>query len=399
MQNEVMFDRLLKINIAPRTSYFLFGPRGTGKTTWIQATLPEALYLDLLKFSLYKELMADPGRLETLIPRDWKNLIVLDEVQRVPLLLHEVHRLIESKGYSFLLTGSSARSLRRQGTNLLAGRALHYHMHPLTIQELGDHFQLAKVLKFGLLPQAVTGADPDLYLETYLQAYLQQELVQEAATRHVDAFFRFLEVASFSQGSLLNITEIAREVGVARSAITTYFTILEDMLIARQLPPFTKRSKRRLVMHGKFYFFDVGVYRKLRPMGLLDTQEEAEGIALESLFFQSLLAINDYYRLGYKFFFWRTAHGNEVDFIAYGPQGFHAFEIKRGRSVSRKAMDGLQEFHKDYPEAKLYLLYLGDSRQYHGPIDVIPFEEALKALPVLLSGAAELPPSATQVVR
>lgn len=380
-----MYNRLLNIHLATHSSILLFGPRGTGKTHWVKDHLSEAIYLDLLEFEIYKQFLANPGRLVDFIPKAFEGWIVIDEVQRVPELLNEVHRLIEKNGYRFFLTGSSARSLKRKGVNLLAGRAIRYDMHPLTAKEINDNFDLNQALQFGLLPAAVMGDDPKRYLATYVQSYLREEVLQEGLTRNLGAFSRFLEVASFSQGSLINTTEIAREVGIDRQVVANYFTILEDLLLAYRIPPFTKRAKRRLMLHPKFYFFDVGIYRALRPMGPLDSPEEAEGAGLETLFLQNLRAINDYYDLGYTVYFWRTSNQMEVDFVAYGANGLHAFEIKRARVITNKSLKGLKAFKADYPQAKLYLIYTGKYREYREDIELIPFEEALKELPILLS--------------
>ncbi len=379
-----MFNRILKLPLNGTSSIFLFGPRGTGKTSWIKAHMPDALYLDLLDFSLYSSLSAAPDRLETLIPKGFDGWIVLDEVQRVPELLNEVHRLIESKKLRFLLTGSSARSLKRKGVNLLAGRALRYTMHPLTVQEIGSHFDLAHAVQFGMLPTAVTHEDPKKYLESYVQTYLREEVLQEGILRNVGTFARFLEIASFSQGNLVNYSEIGRELGLNRLSVANNFEILDDLLLSIRIDPFTQRAKRKMVAHQKFYFFDAGVYRAIRPMGPLDSPEESDGAALETLFLQSLCAINDYYELGYTIYFWRTASGTEVDFILYGPRGIHAFEIKRSSTVQNKALKGLKDFHEDYPEAKLHFVFGGKNKEYHGDIQAIPFEQALRELPQLL---------------
>ncbi len=314
----------------------------------------------------------------------YKDWIIIDEVQRIPELLNEVHRLIESKRYRFILTGSSARSLRRKGVNLLAGRAFKYHMYPLTIQEIGPEFNLTHALQFGLLPVAVTHKNPKQYLENYVQTYLREEVLQEGLTRNIGAFTSFLEAASFSQGNILTMTEIARELALSRFTVANYFAILEDLLISVRIPPFTDRAKRKMVAHEKFYFFDTGVYRALRPMRPLDTQEEADGAALETLFLQSVRAINDYFDLGYKIYFWRTAFGSEVDFILYGPRGLHAFELKRSPRITNQTLRGLHSFAEDYPEAKLHVLFLGTQKEYHGNIVVRPFEQGLKELPDLL---------------
>ena len=245
MKSDNMFNRILKLPTDQNSSLFLFGPRGTGKTSWIKSNLPDCLYLDLLEFSTYNSLSANPGRLENLIPNGYDKIVVLDEVQRVPELLNEVHRLIESKNIRFLLTGSSARSLRRKGVNLLAGRALTYHMHPLVIQELNGAFDLNQILTYGLLPATFGHPDPKKYLESYVQTYLREEVIQEGLTRNIGAFSRFLEAASFSQGSILNFSEIARELAINRLVIVDYFEILEDLLSGNKNRPFYKSSQKK----------------------------------------------------------------------------------------------------------------------------------------------------------
>ncbi len=383
-----MFDRILKLPLEGDNSIFLFGPRGTGKTSYIKEHLKESVYLDLLNFNTYSSLIANPNRLETLIPPQYKGWVVIDEVQRIPELLNEVHRLIEHKKIKFLLTGSSARGLRRAGVNLLAGRALTYTMHPLIIQEIGDlHFNLNQVVKLGLLPAAIDHADPEKYLESYVQTYIREEVLQEGLTRNIGAFARFLEVASFSQGQVLNVSEISRELGLNRLVVANYFDILDDLLLSIRITPFTQRAKRKVISHQKFYFFDTGVYNVLRPMGPLDSKEESEGAALETLFLQSLSAVNDYYNLDYNIHFWRTQSGDEVDFIIYGPQGFHAFEIKRSAQITSKSLKGLKNFGQDYPEASLHIIFLGQQKEYHGTITAIPFKDALKELPQLIGNA------------
>jgi uncharacterized protein len=383
-----MYNRLLKLQQNSTSSILLLGPRGTGKTMWAKHTFNDAIYVDLLDFSYYRILSKSPDELEKYIPKNFTGWIIIDEVQRIPELLNEVHRLIESFHYKFLLTGSSARSLRRKGVNLLAGRALRYNMHPLTIQELGNDFDLSKVLCYGLLPAVIQHENPEKYLTTYVESYLREEILQEGLTRNIGVFTHFLEAASFSQGNIINFSEIAREIGVSRQIVTDYFTILEDLLIAYRLSPFIRRAKRRMVVHAKFYFFDVGVYRAIRPRGPIDSNSEIDGPGLETLFLQSFFAINDYYQLNHKIYFWRTSNGQEVDFIIYGRKGLFAIEVKHTKTISNKNLNGLISFKKDYPEAKLYLLYLGKIRQYFDEIIAIPMEIALQELPQLLGYTA-----------
>ena len=385
-----MFKRLLTLPLNQQSSIFLFGPRGTGKTSWLKTNMPDALYIDLLDFATYNSLSANPGRLENLIPANYQNWVIIDEVQRVPELLNEVHRLIESKKIKFLLTGSSARSLRKRGVNLLAGRALTYHMHPLVFQEIEQEFDLNHVITYGLLPATIEHADPKKYLESYVQTYIREEVMQEGLTRNIGAFNRFLETASFSQGNVINFSDIARELSLKRAMVANYFDILEDLLLARRIDVFTHRAKRNMVAHQKFYFFDAGVFRTVKPMGPLDSSQELDGAVLETLFLQSLFAVNDYFNLGYNIYFWRTASGTEVDFILYGPHGLYAFEIKRSSTINTKDFKGLKAFKEDYPEAKLFFINMGKLREYHNDIEVVPFVMALKGLPQLLSDSTKL---------
>ena len=374
------------IVLPKKKSFFLFGPRATGKTTLVRDRYPNSIYLDLLDGQIYQNLLAHPDKLVSYIPQNYPDYIIIDEVQRVPELLNEVHRLIENNKLSFILTGSSARKLRRQGQNLLAGRALTYHLHPLSANELGNDFSLEFVNKYGSLPTIFSEDDPQKYLFSYVKTYLTEEIMQEGLTRNLSAFARFLEVASFSVGSVINTTSIAQEVMVERKVIENYFSILEDLMLGYKLPVFTRRAKRRLVSKPKFYFFDTGVYRTLRPSGPIDTQEEIGGIALENLFFQNLITINDSLDLQYKFYYYRTVSGTEIDFIAYGPNGFHAFEVKRSKNLSSRHLRSFKAFSKDYPEAKLHLFYLGDQKMYEGSIIIHPFQKDIISLPSLLRG-------------
>lgn len=377
-----MYSRLIK---PPKNkSFFLFGPRGTGKTTWVKSNFTKAIYLDLLEAELFNDLLANPQRLENFIPKDFNDWVVIDEVQRIPELLNEVHRLIEKNKYKFVLTGSSARKIRRKGVNLLAGRALSCHLYPLTAGELGKDFNLFRSLAYGHLPCVYTEENPRAYLESYIRTYLEEEIRYEGLTRNLGAFSRFLEAASFSQGSILNISSVARDCGVERKVVENYFTILEDLLIAYRIPVFSKRAKRRLAVHPKFYFFDVGIYQVLRPAGPLDLPEEIGGHAFETLFLQELLAANVYLESGYKIFYWMTANNIEVDFVLYGSKGIKAFEVKRTGKVSGSMLRGLKAFRKDYPSAKLYFIYGGERHLRDGDIEILPLKDVLKELPDIL---------------
>lgn len=377
-----MYSRILKT--PQNKSFFLFGPRGTGKTTWLKSTFPRAVYIDLLDSGIYYDLLAHPQHIERFIPKNFNDWVILDEVQRVPMLLNEVHRLIENQKISFILTGSSARKLKQKDVNLLAGRALTCHFYPLTTVELGGDFNLDHAINYGHLPATFSESDPRHYLESYVTTYLREEVQQEGLSRNLGTFSRFLEAASFSQGSVLNISEVARESSINRKVVENYFSILEDLMIAYMLPTFSKKAKRRLLAHPKFYFFDVGVYRTLRPMGPLDYTEEVEGISLETLVWQEIKAINDYLHFDYSLYYWRTALGEEVDFVLYGKKGLIGIEVKRSDRLTAKVFSGLRAFLKDYPMAKTYLLYGGEKRMREGEIEIVPVKDFLKDLAIIL---------------
>lgn len=375
-----MFKRQIDIPLQSRKSFFLFGPRGTGKTTWLNEQLPDVLFINLLQSEFYNRLSANPGLIREMIPLDYDDWIIIDEIQRIPELLNEVHDLIESRNLGFILTSSSARKLRKKGVNLLTGRALTYFLHPVTVMEQSESFELAQSVSLGHLPSRFSEHNPQKYLKDYIQTYIREEVLQESLTRNIGHFNRFLEVASFSQGSVLNTSEIAREASIERAVAENYFSILEDLLIGVRLPVFTRKAKRKLISHQKFYYFDAGVFRAIRPSRPLDSEADLDGPALETLVFQELRAINDYLECGYELYFWRTKNGLEVDFVLYGPNGLIAIEVKRSSFVHPKDLRSLKEFKKDYPPARCYLLYGGSTILYKEDITVLPIDQALKEL-------------------
>lgn len=379
-----MFARSLKPPASH--SFFLFGPRGTGKSTWVEASLPEAVTFDLLDVATYSELLAHPERLEAQVLAAGKTEVVIDEVQRLPALLDEVHRLIERRHWRFALTGSSARKLRRGGVNLLAGRARTLAMHPLTAHELGPSFDLRRSIRTGHLPTAYTTDDPSTFLKGYVGTYLREEVQAEALARNLEAFSRFLTAASFSQGSPLSVSSIARDLGISRKTIDGYFDLLVDLLLAVRLPVFRRRAKRALTTHPKLYFFDAGVYRALRPRGPLDPPEEIDGAAIETLVMQELRATNENLALDYELSYWHTRDRREVDFVLYGERGLCAIEVKRSGQLRDGDLAGLRAFGQDYPSARRFLFYGGErSYEMHG-VRVLPLERALPELPTLLAG-------------
>ena len=300
----------------PKQSFFLFGPRGTGKSTWLRAQLPDSLYVDLLKPGLHRRLAARPERLRDLLSGSpGVQTVVIDEIQRAPELLSVVHAVLEEPSPPrFVLTGSSARELRRGEVNLLGGRALHCTLHPFMAAEL-PVFDLEEALRLGLVPLVLDASDPERTLDAYASLYIDQEVRAEGLTRDIGAFARFLEAISFSHGGQLNFASVARECEVSRRMVEAYVGILVDLLMAFRLPVFRKRAKRATVARDKFYLFDAGVFRSLRHTGPLDRSGDIDGQALEGLVAQHLRAWAAYSAEDASLFYWRTQAGTEVDFV------------------------------------------------------------------------------------
>ena len=368
--------------IEPEQSFFLFGPRGTGKSTLLRKHFADAIWVDLLKPENHRRYLAYPERLYELVKGNPdKRTIVIDEIQKVPALLSVVHSIVEEEKHrQFILTGSSARKLKRTGADLLAGRALKRVMHPFMAAELADKFNLATSLEEGLLPLLFHATVPMDVLHSYISLYLHEEIQAEGLVRNLESFTRFLEVISFSHGSILNLTNVARECEVKRKTVENYIEILEDLLLAFHLPVFSRRAKRELITHPKFYLFDAGVYAALRPRGVLDRPEEIAGTALEGLVAQHLRAWNDYSGNPCVLSFWRTRHGLEVDFIVYGKDYFWAIEVKNATQIYSQDLKSLKVFLQDYPMANAFLLYRGKERIKADGILCIPCDEFLLQL-------------------
>lgn len=331
----------------------------------------------------FNNLVADPQRLAAILPHDNNRPVVIDEIQKLPQLLDEVHRLIENDGYWFILTGSSTRKLRRSGVNLLGGRAIVKHFHPFTAYELGESFDFNKSLTFGMLPtvyDSTSSISPNDYLSGYVQTYLREEVMLEGLSRNLSSFARLLETASFSQAQLLNISQVARECQIKRKMAESYFDILDDLLLAVRLPVFEKRARRRITRHPKFFLFDTGVYRAVRPTGPLDSEAEIDGPALETLVLQELRAILSWTDPGAGIYYWRTSTGLEVDFIIYSRNRLTGVEVKRKRNISSQDLTGIKAFSSDYPEASVLVLYGGERELNINGIRVLPVREALPNL-------------------
>lgn len=374
-----LVSRFLK---TPGSSFFLFGPRGTGKSTFVRQSFPDALYIDLLDPERIRSFSSKPERLKELTGgQPAPGHVIIDEIQRVPELLPVVHSVIESKkGWTFVLTGSSARKLKRTGVDLLGGRALLRTMHPFMAAELGPRFDFEQALQYGLLPVVLASESPADVLRAYAALYLREEVQMEGLVRNVGNFARCMEATSFSHASILNVTNVARECHIERKTVEGYLDILEDILLGFRLEVFTKRAKRQLTGHPKFYLFDVGVFRSLRPAGPLDRPEEIEGQALEGLVAQHLRAWIAYSKKVRELFFWRTRSGVEVDFVVYGPDGLWALEVKNTRQVRPADLTGLLSFKEEYPKSRAFLLYRGPDRMMTKNILCLPCRDFLAAL-------------------
>ena len=390
-----MFERFYR---PPAGSYFLFGPRGTGKSTWLRERYPGALFVDLIDPENTRFYDARPERLrDTIAASPDKRRVVIDEVQRVPELLQVVHQLIElDKRLRFVLTGSSARKLRRTGVDLLAGRAALTTMHPFMAAELGAGFSLDRALVQGLIPLVVDAAEPDVVLRSYAALYVREEVQAEGLVRNVGAFSRFLEAVSFSHAAVLNVSNLARECQVERKVAGSYVDVLRDLMLAFTLPVFTRRARRSMTTHPKLYLVDAGLFRSLRPTGPFDRPEELAGAALEGLVAQHLRAWIAYSNRDDSLSFWRTRAGNEVDFVLYGESGLFAIEVKSSATLHPRDFSGLRAFAEDYPIATPVLLYRGPRRIQERGVLCLPCEPFLRtltptrSLPEVLASTLEL---------
>jgi predicted AAA+ superfamily ATPase len=335
--------------------------------------------VDLLEPDVFRSYSARPERLRELVEANPKTrVVVIDEIQKCPELLPMVHALIEKyKSLQFVLTGSSARKLKRSGVDLLAGRVIKKTLHPFTAGELGERFDLEQSLKIGLVPLVIMAKDPEAVLKAYAGLYVREEVQAEGLVRNVGGFTRFLEAVSFSHASVLNISNVARECEVERKVVEGYLSILEDLLLSCRIPVFAKKAQRAVVAHPKFFFFDAGVFRSLRPSGPLDRPQEIAGAALEGLVAQNLIAWTAYQGETAALYYWRTRAGAEVDFIVYGPRLFWAIEVKNTARIRPEDLSSLRAFKDEYPQSEAYFLYRGRERLKKNGILCLPCEEFL----------------------
>lgn len=361
-------------HLLQKKSYFLFGPRQTGKTFLIHQTLKDARIYDLLDTSVYLALSQNPGRISQELTAQDK-IVVIDEIQRLPILLNEVHRLIEESGTRFLLTGSSARKLRRGGVNLLGGRARTKYLHPLTCKELGPRFELPEAVKRGLLPSIYFSEDPRADLQAYTGSYLQQEIAAEGLARNIPAFSRFLRVAALCNGTIVNFTNLSNDAQVARTTVYEYFEILKDTLVLYELPAWRKSKKRRPVASSKYYFFDVGVVGRLQGREFQPGTPEF-GEAFETIIMHELTCYRDYVS-GETLSFWRSSSGFEVNFII----GDHtAVEVKAKQNLSSHDIKSLFILAEENKLKRYLCVSLEPRIRRVGDVVILPFTKFIENL-------------------
>jgi len=371
-----MFKRQLALPAPGRQTFFLWGPRQTGKTTLLRATYPDAFWIDLLKADEFRRYLQNPELLrEQLAARDSVRQVVIDEVQKVPQLLDEVHWLHERRRVRFALCGSSARKVKRGQANLLGGRAVRYELHGLTAGEIGKDFDLNRMLNHGYLPSIYLSDRPRPHLEGYVADYLKEEVAAEGLVRNLPVYSEFLNVAGLSDTGLVNFSTIARDCGVSSHTIKGYFQILEDTLLGRWLPAYTKRSKRRVIAAPKFYFADVGVVNHLARRGDLHPGSELYGKAFENWVFHELAAHNAYSGAFVKLSYWRLASGIEVDFIVNEMEA--AIEAKATAKVTSDHLKGLGVVAEDHPGIKQRIVVCLEraSRRTEDGILIVPAVE------------------------
>jgi len=371
--------RVLNLNtLLKKKSYFLLGPRQTGKSFLIRENLEGVKVYNLLLREDFKKLSFNPAIIrEELKPED--KIIVIDEIQKLPELLDEVHNLIETKRIHFLLTGSSARKLKKYGTNLLGGRARMIRIHPFVSQELGELFDLSRAVNYGLLPGIYFSDDPEADLDSYIGLYLQQEVANEGLSRNLPSFARFMEVAATFHAEQVDFTRVSNDSQIPRTTVHDYFQVLKDTLIGDELPCWRETVKRKAIATPKFYFFDWGVVRKLMGLGDVLIKSPVFGKAFESLIYQELRAYCDYHQIKHLHY-WRTENQIEVDFIVNHAV---AVEVKSSAQVTARDLSGLLRVKEEGILKRYILVYTGEVEkrlQVDEAIEILPYSRFLELL-------------------
>jgi predicted AAA+ superfamily ATPase len=374
-----------RILSAPKSSFFLFGPRATGKSTWLHQQIEADLTLDLLKAKDYQKFSTNLGLLREIIEGNPKiKMIIIDEIQKLPGLLDEVHSLIfESKGkLQFILTGSSARKLKRSNVNLLAGRALLRNFHPYSSVELDKNFDLEKCLRFGLLPEVWNIEDDEMikdYLISYVDTYLKEEIQQEAAVRRLPSYLKFLENFASRNGQVINLQSVSSETGIARTTLNGYLDILEQTMLGMRLAPLHMKAKIKEVSTPKFYFFDTGVVRTLAK-NLDDDLDLTLGPLLETYVLHELRTYSDVFQKRWDFYYWGTPSLNEVDFIVTAGKKNIGIEVKSAKTWSKKFNAGLKVLLAEKKISHAYGVYLGNDILKSEGVMVYPLVEFIRIM-------------------
>ena len=349
-----MYIRKQIFKNADNNSFFLWGARQTGKSTLLKNMYGDSLWFDLLLTDVYERLQRNPSILrEIILAENPKKPVIIDEIQQIPELLNEVHWLIENRKIQFILSGSSPRKILRSGANLLGGRALRYELFPLIYKEIPD-FNLKRALNHGLLPRHYTSNKPEKLISAYLGSYLRDEIMAEAKIRNIASFSRFLEIAAFSNGEIVNYSNIASECGVSAPTIREYFQILEDTLTGRFLSSFQKKPKRRVILAPKFYYFDIGLTNYLLKRKSIEQGSEVFGKVFEHFIYHEIYTHSSYTDFNYPISYWRTASGIEVDFILGDHQV--AVEVKATDQAQSRHLKGLYKFSEEYKVNQLILV-------------------------------------------
>lgn len=373
-----MYIRKQVLADADTESLFLWGARQTGKSTLLRGLFPNALRFDLLFTDEFEKLSRNPSLLrETVLANMDLSPVIIDEVQLIPALLYEVHWLISNHNIRFVMSGSSPRKILHSGGNLLGGRALRYELYPLTSAEIPE-FDLLKALNNGLLPKHYDAKNANKLLSAYIGSYLRDEIVAEAKIRNLNSFSKFLEAAAFSNGEMVNYTNIATDCGVSATTIREYFQILEDTLIGRFLPSFQKRPKRRVINAPKFYFFDIGIANYLVNRAKIEIGTELFGKAFEHFIYQEIYAHSHYSDLNYAIHYWRTTSQIEIDFVL----GDHevAIEVKGTNEANVRHLKGLKAFSEEYEVKKLILISNDPRPRLVDNIQILPWKVFLERL-------------------
>ena len=374
--------RILTIDLPPRKSAFLWGPRKTGKSTYLREKFPQSIVYDFLQTDLFLEFSKRPSLLrERLLAKKSQALeqpVILDEVQKIPQILDEVHWLVENKGLRFILCGSSARKLKRGKANLLGGRAWRFEMFPLVSAELVD-LDLLKVLNHGMIPIHYLEDSSEKSLKAYTQDYLKEEVIAEGLTRNIPAFSRFFDAMAYSHGELTNYSNIARDCGVDSKTVREYYQILVDTLMGRLVEPFKRRQERQIITKAaKFYLFDVGVAGAIMKRKIVEARGESFGKAFEHFLLMELVAHSSYNELDYEINFWRTKSGLEIDFVL--AKGEVAIEVKGSSRVEQRDLRPMMAFVGEYAPKKALLVCNEREERVQGRIRIMPWRRFLEDL-------------------